>query len=37
MTAAASGTRAYICAGTACAPPTTEPEALAELIRTFNL
>jgi hypothetical protein len=37
MAAAASGTRAYVCAGTACAPPTTEPEALAELIRTFNL
>ncbi|HEV8339880.1 MAG TPA: thioredoxin domain-containing protein [bacterium] len=37
MAASAGGTRAYVCAGTACAPPTTEPDALAELIRTFNL
>lgn len=37
MAAASGGTRAYVCAGTACAPPTTDPDALAELIRTFNL
>ncbi len=37
MAAAATGTRAYVCAGTACAPPTNDPEALAQLIRTFNL
>jgi len=29
-------TRAYVCAGNACAPPTADPDELAHLIRTFN-
>jgi hypothetical protein len=36
MVTAAAEPRAYVCAGTACAPPTGDPEALAETIRTFG-
>jgi hypothetical protein len=37
MASSASPTRAYVCAGNACAPPTDDPEELAHLIRTYNL
>lgn len=36
MAASATETRAYVCAGNACAPPTSDPQELAYLIRTFN-
>lgn len=36
MAASATETRAYVCAGNACAPPTGDPDELAHLIRTFN-
>jgi uncharacterized protein YyaL (SSP411 family) len=36
MAASARETRAYVCAGNACAPPTRDPHELAHLIRTFN-
>lgn len=37
MAASATETRAYVCAGNACAPPTGDPDELAHLIRTFNV
>ncbi|MGH2454460.1 MAG: thioredoxin domain-containing protein [bacterium] len=37
MAAAGTGARAYVCAGQVCAAPTSDPEALATLIRTFNV
>jgi len=36
VAAAATGTRAYVCAGTACAPPTADPDELARLIESFG-
>ena len=36
MAAGARETRAYVCAGNACAPPTADADELAHLIRTFN-
>ena len=32
-----SGPQAYICAGTACAPPTDEPKRVSKLLRTFGM
>jgi hypothetical protein len=37
MVNATRETRAYVCAGNACAPPTADPDELAHLIRTFNV
>ncbi len=36
MAGSAGETRAYVCAGSACAPPTSDPQELARLIRTFS-
>ncbi len=36
MVAAASEPRAYVCAGTACAPPTSDPQTLRETLLTFG-
>lgn len=36
MVTSAAEPRAYVCAGTACAPPVTDPAALADTIRMFN-
>ena len=32
----AEAPRAYVCAGQTCAAPVSEPDALAELLRTFK-
>ncbi len=37
MAASSRETRAYVCAGSACAPPTADPEELATFISTFNV
>lgn len=37
MLTAADVPKAYVCAGTACARPTSDPEALAQTIATFGL
>lgn len=29
--------RAYVCVGETCAPPTTDPAAVADLVRTYGL
>jgi len=37
MIASATEPTAFVCAGTTCAPPTSEPGALTETITTFGL
>lgn len=36
MIETAAEPRAYICAGTSCAPPTSDPEQLQEMLKTLN-
>jgi len=36
MLTAASEPRAYVCAGTACAPPTSDPQTLRQTLETFG-